>query len=162
MSGAQSRAEQERAAIVASPTEPRVEYVPRHLANRVTCDCPRVVVDVEPGTHAATLFGPAVTPTALKILHLGPGHRRGTLTAPRLSRARALPVRGGRDFIADYLANLPAPIPSPVCRTVAFSLVPEGRKCHGCGIVFDPATPREQTPEPTRAARRPTLEPVEV
>lgn len=174
---------EEREVMEASPTRPRVEYVPRHLAARVACDCPRITVDVEPGTHAATLFDPAHTPWALKILHRESGHQRvSAVSAPPRSSRRVEPGHWGHDFIPAYLAKLPPPIPCPECGNVVFMMVPPEwelpgwRLCagpNGCGRGFHPKgdrISRDRAPasgqpdreRTTRRSERAELIPVEV
>jgi hypothetical protein len=113
------------------------------------------VVDVEPGTHAATLFDPATTPWALKVLHLAPGHKRVDLSVAPRTRVTRRPERGDGRTTA-YLANLPPAHPCPACGEVRFSAGPAGRpqrKCWGCDTVFDPTKPLAVLPGNDRPRR---------
>ena len=109
---------QEHAAIMASPSDSAVEYVPAALANRSACHCPRTVLDAEPCSWQ------------LKVLHVGDCAVRVSEAGPAIER-RAAGVH-----------------PCPDCGNVAFTLVPTEwklpgwRRCdgpHGCGRGFLPA-----------------------
>jgi len=116
-------ADREREAIIASPRDPRTEYVPASAGVRVLCGCPRTVLDDGPRSWQ------------LKVYH-DPRCPR-----PRRPRGAAGAVTGsdGRGLGA-YLATLPRAIPCPACGEMAWVAGPRPgeRRCWGCDHVWAP------------------------
>lgn len=123
----QSPAEREREAMIASPSDPRTEYVPASAGVRVLCGCPRTVLDDGPRSWQ------------LKLWH------DSHCSRPRRPRAaRLAEVTGGGDpfGLGAYLSRLPRAIPCPRCGNVAHTLTASGgRQCAGaagCGHEWVP------------------------
>lgn len=115
----------EREAIIASPSDPRTEYVPASAGVRVLCRCPRTVLDDGPRSWQ------------LKLWH--------DVGCPRPRRARAAIGAGSQldpGSLGAYLATLPraVPCPAPGCGEVAFTAGPRPgeRRCWRCGHVWAP------------------------
>lgn len=129
------------AAIIASPTDPDVEYVPAGLAGLATCRCPRTVVDDDQDPRSWNL----------KILHIRGCEVRADPTGPVRLRQR------------NGVHPCPNVLPDgEVCGVVAYSAGPNGkpeRRCWGCNHVWTPPRPQAPTipaaaPPPRRASRR--------
>jgi hypothetical protein len=127
----------ERGVFAASPTDPRVEYIPFRQARRRTCSCPDV--EVWFGDDRVTADG-LIVPTRhqVKVLHSpGCAERVTVAVAPTSARDRL-----GWDFgLSGYLAGLPRAIRCLECGDVRYSAGPEPgqRKCWRCDHVWRPS-----------------------
>lgn len=122
--------------VIASPTDPNVEYVPSAYASRRKCDCPSA--DVWHGDDRITAEG-LIRPTKrqVKVLHAEGCTSR--VRVPEEPVRKAAAVVGGHSNLSTYLAGLPLPKPCPECGDVRFVGSPVGRKCWACGHEWNPA-----------------------